>query len=314
MATTNPRAHYFASIDIGTNSFHLLMVRADESGVTLLQRRGEKVQLGAKMNTAGLTAAAIERGLQCLRAFKQDIDRAGSSVRVAAVATQALREAANRALFIEPAEAILQTKVEVISGEREAELIYRGVAQSLAEPQRPHLVIDIGGGSVELIVGRDKQPRQIHSLVIGCLSFLRYFPGGEINRDHIDAAYQAALAALQEVAPSLAGQWQYCVGASGVLLAIEQVLIAHGLVDRGISRQGLQQLLEPLLAFEHIEAVGFDGLNESRRHVFASGLVLCLALFDGLGIEQMTLSPGALREGLMYQLLAESGVSDSAGL
>ena len=294
------------AIDIGSNSFHMMAAKPGQQPLRALAQLGEKVQLAAGMSDGELSSQSITRGLLCLRRFKHYIDELADECVLRVVATNALRVASNRQAFIEPAEQLLGCPVEVISGLEEARLVYLGVAHT--EPcGEPRLVIDVGGGSTELIVGRHFEAQLLSSLQLGCVSYLQFFANGEITPGHFQLAYDQACGELAGVLDRYRGQWQYCVGCSGILLAVEQVLMSAGLSQGGIERVALYQLKALLFEFDTIEAVRFHGLIESRRQIFASGLVITIALFDALQIERMELSNAALRDGVLYELIKQSG-------
>jgi exopolyphosphatase/guanosine-5'-triphosphate,3'-diphosphate pyrophosphatase len=299
-----------AAIDIGSNSFHMIIAACDQDKLGPSVRVGKKVQLAAGMENQQLAADAIGRGLVCLQQFVDQL-KALSVTSLRVVATNALRIAENRQAFIEPAEQLLGCQIEVIEGPEEARLVYLGVSQDLPDETGRCLVIDIGGGSTELVVGEGALVRQAASVQIGCVSFLDYFFDGEINRSNFDRAYQAAKERLRAQQGLFANQWQACIGSSGTLLAIEQVLIQQGLSEQGISREGLAKLQDLLLGFHHLDEVSFQGLRESRRQVFASGVAITSALFDSLNINSMTLSNAALREGVLIDLLQTEKSSEN---
>ena len=298
-----------AAIDIGSNSFHLIIARQVQNELRPIERMSEKVQLAAGMNEEGLSKEAVKRGIKCLQRLKQRLD-AWPEARLRVVATNALRVAKNTKLFVAPAEQLLGCPIEIIAGREEARLVYLGVAHSLSDDRGARLVVDIGGGSTEMVIGERFEPRVMESLHMGCVSFLRFFPNGEINREFFQQAYNAAYRELLNIRGQYLGGWEHCVGASGTLLAIEQVLINYDLSKGGISHESLVPLLEMLLTFESIDDVSFEGLKENRREVFASGLAITMALFDALGIQRMTLSDGALREGVLYDFLGRWGHED----
>lgn len=291
-----------AAIDIGSNSFHMVIAKCEQQQLRPIMQLGEKVQLAANMVGGELSQSAMDRGLLCLHRFKQHIDDLidGGALRI--VATNALRLAVNKQVFIDAVEQLFGCPVEVVSGKEEARLIYAGVAHTNADDQ-PRLVIDVGGGSTEIIMGRQFEPRVLESVQIGCVGYLRFFPDGEINHNHFQRAYDAACDELSSVASIYRDQWRNCIGCSGTLLAIEQVLINTGLSLGGVERTVLSQLQSKLLNFDTLEAVSFQGLKESRRQVFASGLAITMALFDVLNIKRMALSDAALREGVLYELI-----------
>jgi len=299
-----------AAIDIGSNSFHMVIAELCDGELKPLDLRGKKVQLGAGMQQGLLADDAIVRGLSCLRGFA-DVLQEWSVDSVKVVATNALRIASNRQLFTEAAEQLLGCKIHVINGEEEARLVYLGVQQDQADFQFDRLVIDIGGGSTELITGQGANIHTSESLQLGCVSFLRYFPGDKISEECFHNAYQSAADQLQETRQRIQNQWQECIGSSGTLLAIEQVMFQLGLSDGGIHRQGLLGLKDKLLSFHSLSEISFQGLRESRREVFASGLAITLALFDVLEIETMRLSNAALREGVLIDMLASEALLEA---
>lgn len=299
-------ANRVAALDLGSNSFHLLVAEVSDNGWRPLLRLGEKVQLAAGLTDGYLSLSAIERGLECLRRFAPHV-RGLPPDCVRAVATHTLRVARNRGQFLAPAQRLLGHLPEVISGEEEAALVFRGVA--CPEDPRPQLVVDVGGGSTELALGRAGSLWQLVSAPLGCVTYLQYFPGGAISAAAYDSAYAAACDNLRRhwqggLAPEV-----QVIGSSGTLLALEQVLQQQGRFAGGIERPALARLRGALLQFERIDEVRFQGLSESRRSVFATGLAIAEALFDTLGIERMTLSQAALREGVVADLLCRRGVA-----
>lgn len=292
-----------AALDLGSNSFHVLVATTTPTGWQSMVRQGEKVQLAAGLQDGNLGTAAIARGLDCLARFAPHLrDLPAGAVR--AVGTHALRVAANRDEFLLPAQQLIGHPIRVIDGLEEARLIYRGAAASSGR----QLVIDIGGGSTEIVLGSGMHIEQLASVPIGCITLLRFFPDGRI-----DAALLAA--AVAAAAQHIRAAWPGCnqgamalgaevIGCSGTLLAVEQILLRAGWSASGITGAGLQQLRAALLGYRQIDAVQFEGLSESRRGVFATGLAIVLALFEVLGIERMQLSKGALREGLIAELVA----------
>jgi exopolyphosphatase/guanosine-5'-triphosphate,3'-diphosphate pyrophosphatase len=226
------------------------------------------------------------------------------NVSVRAVGTHALRVAINRDEFLKPAEQLIGHPIEVIDGAEEARLIYTGAAAASG----CQLVMDIGGGSTEIVLGVGRDIEQLASVPIGCITLLRYFPGGRIDAAQLLQAKTAAIAAIRAAwpapLPSTRDRGASVIGCSGTLLAVEQVLLRSGWSSAGITRAGLMHLQQALLAYDTIDSVSFEGLSESRRGVFATGLTIVLALFDVFDIEQMQLSKGALREGLINELAA----------
>ncbi len=299
----------FAAIDIGSNSFHMVIAKYYQGELRPIARIGDKVQLAAGMSAGMLAEDAIVRGLACLQRLQQRLE-AWPQLSLRVVATNAVRAAKNARDFIAPAEAILGCSIETIAGREEARLMYLGVAHSLADDAEQRLVIDIGGGSTEVVLGQRFQSLLTESLHMGCVSYLQYFPEGKITREGFQEAYNAAYRELLKVRGQYLGRWQKCIGASGTLLAIEQVLIQYDFSKSGIDHENLVPLLEMLLTYEHLDEVSFQGLKEDRRQVFASGLAITMALFDALNIQRMSLSDGALREGVLYDQLGRSEQAD----
>ncbi len=304
------------AIDLGSNSFHLLQARLGPSGLEPLAVMAQKVQLGLGMVDNRLSAEAIARGLACLQDFAvYTRDKPGSMVRV--VGTQALRQASNQHDFIALASDVLQHPIEVISGEEEAELAYLGVEAALSSPSRPLLVVDIGGGSTELVAANDGVMDAVATIPVGCVSYLKYFPGGAISEEALKTAQAAAIDQFASISSRFVDKWQLAVGCSGTLLAVGQVLLQQGWLCSkhhnakhchaesllSISRAGLEALRAALLTFDSIDAIRFQGLSEDRRSIFASGIAIVLALFDSFAIDTMQLSLAGLREGVAWNLL-----------
>ena len=304
-------SHYsqLAAIDMGSNSFHMVISRLEEGELRPIERLGNKVQLAAGLVDGVLTDEAMERGLACLQGFAQRLSNVSDDgLRV--VGTNTLREARNADVFIAKAEDILGYPVNVLSGREEARLIYLGVAHSLSDDEEARLVIDIGGGSTELIIGSRFESRVMESLQMGCVAYLRYFPNGVICRDNFLQAYRAAALELLNVAEAYRGQWSNCIGSSGTLRAIEQLLVDLQLSVSGISVDGLIALQETLLTFKHVDKVNFTGVKPERCRLLAPGVAITKALFDTLHIDHMELSDGALREGVLYDLLGRLAHED----
>ncbi|MRS17373.1 guanosine-5'-triphosphate,3'-diphosphate diphosphatase [Enterobacteriaceae bacterium RIT691] len=293
----------YAAIDLGSNSFHMLVVREVAGSIQTLTRIKRKVRLAAGLNSdLTLSPEAMERGWQCLRLFAerlQDIPHA--QIRVVATAT--LRLAVNANDFIAKAQEILGCPVQVISGEEEARLIYQGVAHTTGGDDR-RLVVDIGGASTELVTGTGAQTTSLFSLSMGCVTWLeRFFTDRNLEQAHFDAAEQAAREVLRPVANELRTHgWKVCVGASGTVQALQEIMMAQGMDER-ITLAKLQQLKQRAIQCGRLEELEIEGLTLERALVFPSGLAILLAIFNELDIQCMTLAGGALREGLVYGML-----------
>lgn len=299
-----PDGSQLAALDIGSNSFHLIVARIEHGEMRPIQILAEKVQLGAGLKDNRLSYDAIQRGLDCLSRFSQVLQSVETE-RIRVVGTNALRRARNRRDFTEPAKRILGCPVDVIYGREEARLVYLGVAHSLADDAAARLVVDIGGGSTEFIVGEKFEPRRLESLQMGCVSYTdRFFADGRLTRSAFKHAYDHACVEVSHIRKSFrARHWSECVGSSGTLQAIETIVNAHSWCDSGITRKALQRLRKQLLQFPDFDSIALAGLSESRRSVIAAGVAIAEALFDVLEIDGMRTSRGALREGVLYDLM-----------
>lgn len=293
----------YAAVDLGSNSFHLLVVRVNAGSVQIIGKVKQKVRLAAGLdNEMALDDESMERGWQCLQTFAERLQDIPPS-NIKAVATATLRIATNASVFIEKAEQILGHHLEVISGEEEARQIYLGVAYTSAN-QGNSLVIDIGGASTEIIVGNDMNPMHLVSLDMGCVTFMeRHFKQGELSAENFATAEKAAAAMIAPVADDFTCfEWQQCLGASGTPQAIVEILVAQGIND-AIRPGYLYNLRQQCIDCETLDRLDIEGLLESRKPIFASGLSILIALFEQLGIKEMNISGGALREGLIYGML-----------
>jgi exopolyphosphatase/guanosine-5'-triphosphate,3'-diphosphate pyrophosphatase len=299
-----PDGSQLAAVDLGSNSFHLIIAKIEHGEMRPVEALAEKVQLGAGLENGRLTDEAIERGLDCLSRFAQLLESVEPE-RTRVVGTNALRRAKNRRAFTRPAGKLLGTKVDVIYGREEARLVYLGVAHTLADDAQSRLVIDIGGGSTEFIIGERFEPQRLESLQMGCVSYgKKCFHKGKINSDNYRQAYGRACLEISHIRHRYhAGQWEECVGSSGTLNAIEAIISENGWGDGGIYREGLEKLEKKLLKFKSMDDIKLDGLVPQRRNVILPGVAITRALFDVLGIEHMRTSKGALREGVIYDLM-----------
>lgn len=299
-----------ATIDLGSNSFHMLLANVDGDKIRVLEQLGEKVQLAAGIaDDLNLDEDAMERGYECLKRFAQFVNNMPlGSVRV--VGTNALREARNRKVFLRRAEEILQHPVEIISGREEARLIYLGVAHTLRSTQDKRLVIDIGGGSTEFIIGRDFTPVLLESQQMGCVSYnKRFFTGEKITANRYAQAYTSARLELMAIEQSVRKVgWQEVVGCSGTIKAIANAckFAGYATSDADITREGIAWLKQRILKLGDVEKLDIDGIKNDRKIILPPGLAILEAIFDALSIDKMLYSEGALREGVLYDQLGRS--------
>lgn len=301
----SPHQDIYAVIDLGSNSFHMLMVKVVGGSVQVIGRVKRKVRLAAGLNeNLVLSRKAMKRGWECLALFAERLqDIPPQNIRIVGTAT--LRLAKNVKTFLKEAEAILGQKVTVISGEDEARIIYLGVAHT-SNSDSNRLVIDIGGASTEVVIGAGFTPLQLSSLNMGCVTYLeRYFADDELSEDN----FSRAIAAAEQEAQVIAAQyrqtgWQLAVGASGTVQALQEILVAQG-KDEVITLNRLEDIMQQALACGRMEQLTITGLAQERKQVFPSGLAILIALFRQLNISGMTLSGGALREGVLYSMLPQ---------
>jgi exopolyphosphatase/guanosine-5'-triphosphate,3'-diphosphate pyrophosphatase len=300
-----PNPDIVAAVDLGSNSFHMVVARVLPGGqFQFLDRLKDPVRLAAGLNARGeLKAGAQRRALEALRRFGQRLrELPPGSVR--AVGTNTLRKARNARTFLDQAARALGHPVEVISGREEARLIWLGVCREIEAPGR-RLVLDVGGGSTELIVGEGPTPELLDSLYMGCVSWsLRFFPDGQLRREAMRRAITAAhleLESLEERYRRL--DWARAIGCSGTILAIERILTEAGWSPAGITAAGVAQLRKAMIEAGKVEKLRLPGLAADRRAVLAGGVAIVSAVLEALRIRHLETSPSALREGVLVDLL-----------
>ncbi len=301
-----------AAIDLGSNSFHLQVGRVEGEQLYYLDAHKESVRLAGGLTPSGmLDAASQRRALDCLARMGERLrGMPPESVRV--VGTNTLRVARNAEDFLVRARAALGFDIEVVAGREEARLIYLGVSHSLAHDEAPRLVVDIGGGSTECIIGRGYQPSERESTRIGCVVYSsRFFPRGEVTKAAMKEARLAAEVALGPVAAQFRrGRWETVIGSSGTARALGEILLQNGQSDGAITRAGLKWLCARMVAAGNTRVLELPGLKPDRRPVIAGGLAVMAGVFDALDIETMTVAQGAMREGILWDLLGRSHHED----
>lgn len=294
-----------AAVDLGSNSFHMIVARVQGGSVQVLDRLKETVRLGSGLDDKNnLSDEAMQRALDCLQRFGQRVASFDPN-NVRAVGTNTLRQAKNANKFLPKALKAFGHPIEIIGGREEARLIYLGVSHSLPDSLGRRLVVDIGGGSTEVIIGERFNSLRRNSLTMGCVSYSRrYFPDGVVTEK---AWKEASLAAKLEVRSirstyRLMG-WSMAVGASGTINAIRKVILGEGWSEDSIRLDHLCTLRDRLIESGDMNTIELSGLRDDRRPVLAGGLVVLLTLFDRLNIDEMQVSDGALREGLIYDAM-----------
>lgn len=291
-----------AAIDLGSNSFHMIVAQHQNGQLQVIDRVKEMVRLGGGLDKKNnLTPEAMERALATLERFGQRLHGIPAHA-IRCVGTKTLRTARNAQPFMEQAQKALNHEIEIISGFEEARLVYQGVTHDIEAQDQPLLVMDIGGRSTELIRGIGQEPQQMDSLTMGSVSMsLRYFEDGVINRKRMEGAELAAMAELRGIRKQYRqGRWERAIGSSGTIRSIGRIILGEGWSLNAITFEALKRLRKKAIEAGHIDALQLEGLKEERRPVFPGGLAILYAAFKSLKIEEMLVSDGALREGVIY--------------
>ena len=297
-----------AAVDLGSNSFRLQVGRVVDDQIYPLDTLKESVRLASGLTSAKqLDGPAQQRALDALRRFGERL-RGFQPDAVRCVATNTLRVAKNARAFIPLAETALGFPIEVIAGREEARLIYIGAAHALPSSEQKRLVVDIGGGSTEFIIGKRHDPIVLESLFMGCVSYsLRFFPDGKVDRKRFHDAELAAAREVQTIAQDYRRVgWTFAAASSGTARAIADLLEANGLNPPGvvgISREGLARLQTLTIRAGSVENLKLAGLRADRIPVLAGGVAIMAAVLAELDVAHMSYSTGALRLGVLYDLL-----------
>ena len=292
----------YAAVDLCSNSFHMVIAHLSEGRFRIVDRIKERVRLAEGMDEQKrMSPEAMERGLACLSLFAERLTNIKpDQIRIAG--TYTLRRASNARDFVREAAKVLNHPIEIISGQEEARLIYQGVAHT-QHIEGQVLVVDIGGGSTELIIGEGFEHKALTSRKMGCVSFTQsFFGNGKLGEKAFNAA---VLEAQHQLAPIINQYrklgWQSCLGSSGSIRTVRDVLQGEEWTDGAITLAGLERLKEEMLKHKRVDQLKLAGLTEERQGVFAAAVAILLGLFTSLPIERMEYSDGALREGLLYE-------------
>lgn len=310
---SDPKEALLAAVDLGSNSFRLEIDRFEHGRIQRVDYVKEAVRQGGDLDEdRNLTQAAIDRGIKCLTRFGESI-KGFPKHRVRAVATQTLREARNREDFLTLAKKALGFEIEVISGTEEARLIYQGVSRMLPQNDERRLVVDIGGRSTEFILGQNFTANTTDSLRVGSVAWsLKYFENGLLSERNFDRAEIAAESFLDTIAHTYQlKHWDIAYGASGTVGAVADILDAAGYGENVITKEGLRWLKETLIKKKAVDKLDIDGLKEERKAVIGGGLSVLLAVFDTLKLDVLQVSKGALRHGLIFDMVAEEHDTDN---
>jgi len=302
-----------AAVDLGSNSFHMIVARLSHGQLTVIDRLREMVRLAAGIDTNDrLDDASQQKALECLARFGERIrDMRAEKVRV--VGTSTLRRVGRNSAFIEDAEDALGHPVEIISGVEEARLIYQGVYHSAPGVDGAQVVIDIGGGSTEIISGSGRDAEDMESLKLGCVGVSRtYFGGGKLSKRRFDSARLATQLKLQPMRRRfLRRDPVRLIGASGTIRAAQSVLSALAGEPTAITVNGLRELIERCTQAGHVDRLDLPSLSDQRRPVFPGGVAILLELLVALEFDEMSVSDGALKEGLLYDMIGRMTDEDA---
>lgn len=304
---------YLAAIDLGSNSFHMVVARIEDGHIHILDNLKEMVRLGAGLDKEGkLSKDSKTRALACLERFGERV-REFSGGSVAAVGTKTLRQAKDTRQFLQNASDVLGHSISIIGGKEEARLVYLGVSHSLVHEDGKRFVMDIGGGSTELIIGENFEPKHLRSLNMGCVSMSRKFFGdGKLHKKYWKKATIAAHLKLRPVRRYFQKtDWTSATGASGTIKTVGKVVSGLGLDSYAITLDSLYTIRDMMVEAEHLDNLKLPGLKSDRKPVFAGGLAILVATFEALKIKTMQVSDGALREGLLYERLGRIQSEDT---
>ncbi len=304
--------HTLAAVDLGSNSFHLQISRVVNGQLYPLDALKETVRLGAGVTPdKSIESATAERAFSALRLFAERL-RGMPNDAVRVVGTNALRIAKNANVFVKEAEAILGYPIEIIAGREEARLIYIGVANSLPPSNHQRLVVDIGGGSTEFIIGHRLKPKIVESLYMGCVSYSeRYFPGGAMDKRSFKEAQLAARKEVEQIAARFHKEgWKEAYGSSGTAKAMGAILNENGITADGISLAGLEWLRDKAIKAGSFKLLDLPGVKGDRVPVLPGGLAIMLTIFEELHLVRMSVADTALRDGVLHDLLGRTHHED----
>jgi len=303
----------YAAVDLGSNSFHMVIATETLGQIKIIDKHKEMVRLRSGLDQDGnLTAKAYEKAINCLSRFGQRIKNIPPR-QVRAVGTNTLRNAKNAEKFLTEARKVLGHEIQIIAGQEEARLIYTGVVKGLPKSNETRLIMDIGGGSTEYIVGQNFDQKHLTSTEMGCVSMTQaFFRNNQVEPHTLEKAIAHCRQILRPHKMNLlSNQWDIAYGASGSIKAIGHILSVNGWSEKGITRQGLYQLRDQLIDAKNVDYANINGLKEDRIPVLLGGLVILIATFEELPIKVMHVSQHALREGLIYDTLGRMSDQDT---
>lgn len=316
MAGNSPTFSEIAAVDLGSNSFRLQLARVVDDHLIFHDSLRESVRLGAGLNDKKeLSPEAQARAINCLKKFGERL-RGMPQGSVRAVATNTFRVAKNSAELLQAAEAALGFPIEIIAGIEEARMIFIGVSHGLPKSSDRRLIIDIGGGSTEFIIGQGLTPSKMESLYMGCVSFsLKFFSEGKVSAANFERAELAASTEVQNIVHAFkAKHWDEAIGSSGTAKSLGDILRLNNFTDGSVTIEGLEKLKAALIKAKDVKSIQLEGLSPERAAVIPGGLAIMLATFKSLGIKKLAVSSSALREGVLYELLGRLHNEDTRNL
>lgn len=304
----------YAAVDLGSNSFHMIVAENEDGQIKVVDRLRKMVRLASGLTAdKRLEGKVVDTALETLANFGQRLHNIpAGNIRI--VGTNTLRQAVNSQDFTEAAEKILGHPIEIISGREEARLVFLGAAHSLAEPRDRRLVVDIGGGSTELVVGTKFETQNLESIWAGCVSISQhYFSDGELTKKRFRKARMAAQTLVQPYTYEFRNNWDHVVGTSGTIRSIERVAMENGWSESGITPASLEKIEQAMISAGTIEDLNLAGLSKNRQPVFPGGYAVLSAIFNELDISHMYVTDGALREGLLFDMMGRRKKNDVRG-
>ncbi|XQW85751.1 exopolyphosphatase [Thalassotalea piscium] len=297
-------SEYLAALDIGSNSFHFVLARNIEQHLQIVHSEKYRVQLAQGLDkNKNLNQIAIDRGIKVLASLAVTTQGLTQS-NFRAVATYTLREAKNAEAFLAAAQQVFPFDIEIISGHEEARLIYQGVAFNQGS-NKQRLIIDIGGGSTECIIGINHKVQILDSLNMGCVSYqTQFFPDGKIDENAFTNAINSATHQVESIVKRFTkNSWEEVIGTSGTIKSIYTAINFNEAIPQGISLSQVHQLKAQLLTFTHIDDIKIDGIKENRRSILCAGISILIAVMETLKIKEMSFCQYSLREGVLYEQL-----------
>lgn len=313
MINSKPQFSEIAAVDLGSNSFRLQLAKVVDGHLIFHDSMRELVRLGAGLSSdKTLNKETQKRAIECLQRFGERL-RGLPPQAVRAVATNTFRVAKNAPELLKAAQDALGFPIEIIAGREEARMIFVGVSHGLPKANHKRLVIDIGGGSTEFIIGEGLSPIHMESLYMGCVSYsLKFFPNGKVSEAAFEKATISAAVEIQSISKKFHSKhWQEAVASSGTARSLGEVLRLNNLSNGEVTEQGLRQLKQILIKAKDVKKLTLNGLSVDRASVIPGGLAIMLAAFDVLGIKNLTVANSALREGVLYELLGRMQHQDT---